>query len=457
MNAIKSILQYELDDGNLPVKIQVAAWSLVVLAAPFVQFLSFVQFLFGSYHDNAYNLLYFILAIALLFSAIALLVFKRGGIWRLCLILLTCILPLTIYDIVTTMFVRGEYAVCYLSLAAVAAIIVCFLCVDRVDGKDGVRLPPKTRVAAWLLVLAGTPLLYVITFLTHYASSSRSSIGRCCTYYLFDSVQFSSSIILIILIFSAIALLLFKSRIAWRLCFILLILTILLQIAEGFWGGEEWIAAVVHTLLLSAICLRLLITDRKNCYTVTGDEKPKLSFLLLNQVSILSSAILWVAILAIFSGWVAIASSEMGKPLGRPVFPGAYGYDREQIQAAVGEFMTRPTDPSYNHKIGEVPIVNESFIEVNGSYVIPGEDYYVIAICPLLTSSTPKGILKNVPITAHPSNCLSEGANAEVNVTDCECTGSYMWLTTKTGDIASICIGWGCTANGEDGFHDVYP
>jgi len=142
-----------------------------------------------------------------------------------------------------------------------------------------------------------------------------------------------------------------------------------------------------------------------------------------------------------------------------PVFPGAYGYDREQIQAAVAEFMTRPNDPSYNHKIGEVPIVNESFIEVNGSYVIPGEGYYVIAICPLLTSSKPKGILKNLPITAHPSNCLLEGANAEPNVTVClnQCTGSYLWLTTKAGDIASVCIGRDCTANGEDGFQEIYP
>ena len=140
-------------------------------------------------------------------------------------------------------------------------------------------------------------------------------------------------------------------------------------------------------------------------------------------------------------------------------FPGAYGAEREQIEAAVAEFMIRPTDPSYNHRIGEVPIVNASIIEVNGSYVIPGEEYYVIALCPLLTSSSPKGILKGVPITAHPSNCLFKGANAEPNVTTClnQCAGSYLWLTTSSGAVASICIGESCEAHGEDGFQYNYP
>lgn len=116
--------------------------------------------------------------------------------------------------------------------------------------------------------------------------------------------------------------------------------------------------------------------------------------------------------------------------------------------------MTRPSDPSYNHTIGEVPIVNESIVEVNGSQVITGEDYYIVAVCPLLMSSFPKGILKNVPDGyVHPRNCFPDGANAQPNVTDClnKCNGSYAWLTTINGDVSSICIGDECQAHGEDG------
>lgn len=136
-----------------------------------------------------------------------------------------------------------------------------------------------------------------------------------------------------------------------------------------------------------------------------------------------------------------------------------YTSDREQIDAAVWEFMGRPTDLSYNHTIGEVPIVNNTVIEVSGWDSIPDKEYSIVAICPLLTSSSPKGILKQVPASVHPRNCLLEGANAELNVTDCSanCTGSYVWLTTTDGDIAAICIGDKCTAHGEDGFQDVYP
>ncbi len=136
-----------------------------------------------------------------------------------------------------------------------------------------------------------------------------------------------------------------------------------------------------------------------------------------------------------------------------------YHSDREQIGAAIPEFMTRPTDPAYNHTLGEVPIVNRSAIAVNGSEVVQGEEYYVVAVCPLLTSSRPRGILKWLPDTAHPRNCLPEGANAQPNVTDClnKCNGSYVWLTTINGDVASICIGENCANHNMDGFQDVYP
>ena len=146
----------------------------------------------------------------------------------------------------------------------------------------------------------------------------------------------------------------------------------------------------------------------------------------------------------------------------------AFNADREQLEAAVAEFMQRPDDPSYNHTYGDVPIVNESAFTVNESVTCPGgvpsdEDYYVIAICPLLTSSEPMGILRNVPATAHPKNCFPDGANAQPGVTACmnQCvnqyTGHYLWLTTLNGDVASICLGEECEEHGEDGFQCVYP
>ena len=139
--------------------------------------------------------------------------------------------------------------------------------------------------------------------------------------------------------------------------------------------------------------------------------------------------------------------------------PSPYNTDWERIMAAVAEFMIRPTDLTYNHTTGEVPIVNKTVIAVSGLDLYPDEDHYVIAICSLLVNSSPPGILKQVPQSVHPRNCLPDGANAQPNVTDCaiNCTGSYVWLTTDMGDVTSICIGAECEAHGEDGYQGVYP
>ena len=137
----------------------------------------------------------------------------------------------------------------------------------------------------------------------------------------------------------------------------------------------------------------------------------------------------------------------------------AYNADRQQIEVAVAEFMTRPTDPSYHHTIGDLPVVNYDAFEVNGSEVIPGKDYYPIALCPLLTGSQPKGILKDAPPSANLMNCLDDGANAEPGVVDClaNCTGSYIWLVNDWGYVASVCFDPGCDAGNEDGFQGIYP
>ena len=157
-----------------------------------------------------------------------------------------------------------------------------------------------------------------------------------------------------------------------------------------------------------------------------------------------------VLVLMLLGSYFLVRSSCGGFWRGTPI---TYNANREQIEAAVNEYMTRATDLSYNYTTGDVPIVNKTVIAVNGSKVVPDEDYYVIAVCPMLVDSQPRGILKNVPYDVHPRNCILEGANAEAGVVNCseDCTGNYVWLTTINGDIASICIGGECEAHGEDG------
>jgi hypothetical protein len=174
-----------------------------------------------------------------------------------------------------------------------------------------------------------------------------------------------------------------------------------------------------------------------------------------------------MVILAILAGIVIIS---IGGVIGRGQAT-AYNSDREQIEAAVAEFMTRPTDDTYNHVIGEVPVtaaagVNAS--DINGSEVIPAEVYYVVAMCPLTTNAFPKGILKQVPATAATGNMANSGANAEAGAdasclaagADATADGHYLWYTTDSGDVVSLCqdlAAGDCTNLMMDGFQDVYP
>jgi hypothetical protein len=139
-----------------------------------------------------------------------------------------------------------------------------------------------------------------------------------------------------------------------------------------------------------------------------------------------------------------------------------YAQDRELIQAAVAEEITWTGEPYWGDPPWwwHFPIIDINVsVNVSGNEVVLGEDYYVIAACKLLISSFPKGILKEVPDSCEAGNGVYAGANAQPNITKCavECAGHYLWLTTETGDIASICIGADCEAHGEDGFQCVYP
>lgn len=106
---------------------------------------------------------------------------------------------------------------------------------------------------------------------------------------------------------------------------------------------------------------------------------------------------------------------------------------------------------------GEAPIVNSTVISVNGSNVNTEENYYVIAACLLVGSNSSSGFSENALTLVHPRNCWPEGANAEPANCLNLCEGHYLWLTTRTGDVASICIGAECEAHGEDGYQGVYP
>jgi len=181
-----------------------------------------------------------------------------------------------------------------------------------------------------------------------------------------------------------------------------------------------------------------------------------------------------MVILAILAGIVIIS---IGGVIGRGQAT-AYNADREQMEAAVSEFMTRPTDPTYAHTIGQVPVVDWNTSVPAATWndspeVIPGENYYLVAICPLTVNAFPKGILKQVPATAHPSNLATNagGANQEAYGADnvscldvVDGTGHYAWYTTDSGDVVSVCIGAECAhgiggaeAGWMDGFQDIYP
>ena len=172
-----------------------------------------------------------------------------------------------------------------------------------------------------------------------------------------------------------------------------------------------------------------------------------------------------MVILAILAGIVIIS---IGGVIGRGQAT-AYNADREQIEAAVAEFMTRPTDITYNHVIGEVPLTAAAGVngtDIDGAEVQNASVYYTVAICPLTVDAFPQGILKQIPATAHGNNMANSGANAEAGAdaaclaagADAVADGHYQWLTTTGGDVISICIGAEDCANEDmDGFQDVYP
>jgi prepilin-type N-terminal cleavage/methylation domain-containing protein len=166
-----------------------------------------------------------------------------------------------------------------------------------------------------------------------------------------------------------------------------------------------------------------------------------------------------MVILAILAGIVIISVSGV---ISRGE-ASAYDADREQIEMAIADYMTRyaPTagEPPLQEP-GEAPLVEG--VDIFGPDLISGEKYYTVAMCPLLTASFPKSMLKHVPVTAENKNCVidASGANSGADIYDCsgECGGHYRWLCTDGGDVASVCIGGECPYNNRSGYMSgVYP
>ena len=166
-----------------------------------------------------------------------------------------------------------------------------------------------------------------------------------------------------------------------------------------------------------------------------------------------------MVILAILAGIVIIS---IGGVIARG-HATAYDADREQIEMALADYMTReaPTagEPPLQEP-GEAPLVEG--VDIFGDDLLPGESYYTVAMCPLLTVSFPKSMLNHVPDTAEAKNCAIHptGANNASDIYDCsgECQGHYRWLCTSGGDVASICIGADCPYNNRSGYMSgIYP
>jgi prepilin-type N-terminal cleavage/methylation domain-containing protein len=166
-----------------------------------------------------------------------------------------------------------------------------------------------------------------------------------------------------------------------------------------------------------------------------------------------------MVILAILAGIVIIS---IGGVIARG-HASAYDADREQVEMAIADYMTRyaPTagEPPLQEP-GEVPWVE--WVDIFGPDLMPGENYYTVAMCPLLTQSQPKSMLKQVPNTAEAKNCAIHptGANNASGIYDCsgECGGHYRWLCTAGGDVASVCVGADCPFTNRSGYMSgIYP
>ena len=107
----------------------------------------------------------------------------------------------------------------------------------------------------------------------------------------------------------------------------------------------------------------------------------------------------------------------------------AYNAARDQLQiAAVGCVATNTTSSIDDLQIGGNNSLN---------------------VC-LLLGSVNDGLLREVPDGCRAINCDSGACSG------CMDTNSYEWRIDDDGNVASVCLGAGCTAAG-NGYQDVWP
>jgi len=142
-----------------------------------------------------------------------------------------------------------------------------------------------------------------------------------------------------------------------------------------------------------------------------------------------------MVILSILAGVVVMSVGNVFQSAGEST----YGTLRDQIQDVVIAYTAI-------HKIELPPTV--------GTVNISG-DKSILDMCSILL---PGGMLRNAP-----DGCISingssnDNCDSAMNCSGCIATSHYIWAIDKSGTVFSTCVGSECTANGVDGYQDVWP
>jgi len=152
-----------------------------------------------------------------------------------------------------------------------------------------------------------------------------------------------------------------------------------------------------------------------------------------------------ILLLTILAGIVTIS---IGGVVGT-AYDRIYDSARDQIQVAVGDFMTRSN--------GYPPITG-------GTIIIDGINYRIIDMCILQVSyngTSSSGMLLEIPVSCLDTttdNCDSAACDNNLAETmTCNPHAHYIWAVTPEGNVKSACVGTDCDANNAEGYQGVYP
>jgi prepilin-type N-terminal cleavage/methylation domain-containing protein len=160
----------------------------------------------------------------------------------------------------------------------------------------------------------------------------------------------------------------------------------------------------------------------------------------------LNELIIVMVILSILAGIIIISIGGVVST----AYDRAYEEGKDQIQVAVGDFMTR----------------NNGYLPITGGVItIGGINYRIIDMCVLqktYNGTSGSGMLLEIPVSCvntTDDNC--DNAACEVNIASyagsCSPLAHYVWAVTPGGDVKSACVGTDCDASNTDGYQGVYP